>query len=131
MKSIVGSLLLLIMASPISWGASVVEKATEELPKAPSMDKVRWTGAKVSSDLNIEYDYVSGPLQEHYTDIRYIMTRRTLLAFLIHGGVEWQRTGFSSRDELIVPGQLETANLYLALDTRWSKKSLLRIQSRP
>ena len=30
----------------------------DKVDKSPSMDKVRWTGANVSSDLNAEYDFV-------------------------------------------------------------------------
>src|SRR5258706_16358901 len=84
--------------------------------KSPSMDEVRWTKAKTSSDINTQYDFVGGPLNEHYTDIRYLFTRRTLVAFLIHGGFEWQRVGFDGRRTDLVPGQLESANAYLALD---------------
>jgi hypothetical protein len=130
---ILGFLFMVCLFPTILWSdeqsMSSFDRIEDKL--APSMDKVRWTEAKISSDLNTEYDFVGGPLNEHYTDLRYTFTRRTMLAFLIHGGVEYQRLGFDGRDSLMLPGQLESANAYLALDFRWSRKDLVRIQSRP
>src|SRR6185503_3096184 len=129
-------LLILLMAfgicCPRPLRADTPDKLSKEtVNKSPSMDKVRWTEAKVSSDLNTEYDFVGGPLNEHYLDARYLMTRRTMLAFLIHGGIEYQRLGFDGRKDLLLPGQLDSANLYLALDFRWSRRDMVRVQARP
>ena len=117
--------------NPPDSGVTLGKFGQQAEKQAPSMDQVRWMEAKTSADYNAEYDFVGGPLNEHYTDLRYMYTRRTLLAFLFHGGFEWQRLGFDGRHSLMLPGQLESLNAYLALDFRWSHKDLLRIQSRP
>lgn len=110
--------------------------------KSPSKDQVLWTETDVGYDVEAEYNYVGGApvdfgngrrgeVEEQYTDIRNIFTRRALMAFMFHAGFDWERLGFVPPVALPVPNQLSSLNAFLAADFRWSDKNLVRFQIEP
>jgi hypothetical protein len=125
---------------PVVHGDMMTKPAKED--KSPSKDQVMWTETDVGYDLGAEYSYVgsgktdfghgnSGNVSEEYTDIQHTVTRREMLAFLLHGGMEWQRTGLAAPRSLSLPNELDVVNLFLAADFRWSEKSMMRVQFQP
>lgn len=111
--------------------------------RAPSREKITWTEAKTSYEFSTEYDYIGesstdlgtgpqGNVSEHYSEIHHFFTRHCLRAFLLHGGMDWQRFGFNLPPTTsFVPNELDVLNLYLGIDFRWSRQDMLRVQSRP
>jgi hypothetical protein len=145
-------LLSLIGVYPVWSDESLKSKATQSVSdesqqktkeeKAPSFDKHKWTGTQGSFELNSEYNYVSpanqnfgngtnGKMPEHYFEIRQRLLRRTLLAFLVQAGAEYQHFGFDPPSAAYIPEQLDVLNGFVALDFRWSRKDMLRIQTEP
>ncbi len=132
-------LLLCLAASTVQ--ADLMQKVNPN-EKSPSREQVLWTETNVGYALEMEYDHVngapvdfgsgrSGNIEEHYTDIRSILTHRSLMAFLFHSGFEWQRFGFNPPNNLPVADQLNSLAAFLATDFRWSSRSLLRVQIQP
>jgi len=110
--------------------------------KSPSKDQVLWTETNLGYDLEAEYDYVggapanfgdghAGDVSEHYADIRNIVTHRAMMAFMFHGGFDWERLGFDPPGTLPVPDQLNALSAFLATDFRWSSQNMLRLQVEP
>ncbi len=120
--------------------AEIEPKPAED--KSPSRDKIQWLGTKTSLETTAEYDYVVpgktslgngsyGRVSESEVLIRQLITTRCLHAFLIRGGVEWERFDFKRADDAFLPKNLHVLNAYLALDFRFSYKDMIRIQARP
>ncbi len=110
--------------------------------KSPSFQKKKWTGTQGSYETNIEYDYVgraSGNMgngtnrnvDESYFDVRHQFMRHTLLAFLVQGGVEYQRMAFGVPNNALVPDKLDNLMGLVGIDFRWSEKDLVHIEGRP
>lgn len=93
-------------------------------------------------DFSAEYDYVGrahtdfgkgneGAIAEQYTDLRQVWTRRFMLAFLLHAGVEWQRMAFTPPNALLAPEELDAITGFFAADFRWSDHDMMRVQLQP
>lgn len=102
----------------------------------------KWTGTKNTFEFNSEYNYVPSGDQtlgngrnervpEHYFQVRQQMLRRTMLAFLAQGGLEYEHFAFESPDDSLIPHNLAKVDAFIALDFRWSRKDMLRIQTEP
>ena len=138
-------------SGPISYLCSLVQGVarwpTETLSppktKAPSRDMVQWLGSKTSLETTAQYDYVfCRPNQPRQRTVWPCFGRRSASpsayylsaacsAFLIRGGVEWERFDFNRSDDAFIPQNLHVVNAYLAMDFRFSYKDMVRIQSRP
>ena len=110
--------------------------------KSPSRDKIQWLGSKTSLETTAEYNYVTagktslgngsdGEVSESEVLIRQLITTRCLRAFLIRAGVEWERFDFKRADDSLIPKNLHVLNAYLAMDFRFSRKDMIRVQARP
>ena len=110
--------------------------------KSPSRDQILWTQTDLAYDFTAEYDFVGGARQdlgngssghvtENYTDLRQIWTKRSMLAFLSYGGVEWEQMQFNMTDRDHIPTQLHDITAYLATDFRWSDHDMMRVQIQP
>ncbi len=109
--------------------------------KTPSREQVLWTetdlGYSLESDLSIlgkgQTDFGQGRVGDTdgiYSSLRHLATFRKMMAFLLHTGVEWQRIGFGS-DSLFLPHSLNSIDLFLGTDFRWSGKDQIRLQIQP
>jgi hypothetical protein len=123
-----------------SAGDASSKKTKEE--KAPSFDKHKWTGTQGAFELNSEYNFIApasqafgngtnGRMPVHYFELRQRLLRRTLLAFLVQAGAEYQHFGFDPPSAAYIPEQLDVLNGFVAIDFRWSRKDMLRIQAEP
>lgn len=137
------ALAILAVLAPLHLSADMMSKPSDD-EKSPSKQQVLWTETDVGYDAEAEFNYVGaahtdfgtgngiqGKVPEYETDIKNIITRRALMAFLLHFGAEWQRMGFAPDNTMLLPDQFSSIKGFLATDFRWSKKDMLRIQFEP
>jgi hypothetical protein len=67
---------------------------------------------------------------ESNTTLRYVATPR-IPAGILRVGAEWERFSFGMPDQSLLPNTLQSANLVLGLDTRFSDSVLVRMEARP
>src|SRR5205085_2117037 len=67
---------------------------------------------------------------ESNTTLRYIATPR-ISAGILRLGAEWERFSFGMPDQSLLPNTLQSANLVLGLDTRFSDSILIRMEAHP
>lgn len=114
----------------------------QKVEKAPSKDKVEWTGSKLSSESAIKFEYVGAAradfgegrqarFAQSYWQLRHVVTRRTLRAFLLRLGLEYQRWNNHGPEDLPVPGSLNVVDAQVGMDFRWSRKDMLHVMVRP
>jgi hypothetical protein len=132
--------LLLFFLATSAWAG--LEKKVDPTEKAPSKEQVLWTETDVGYDLEAEYAYApsartdfgngaTGRFDTQYSAIRHIITRRTLMAFLLHTGGQWQRLSLYPPRQVPLPNSLNSVSLFLGTDLRWSGKDMMRIQVEP
>jgi hypothetical protein len=137
------SFVLIFSLAGLLWGKDdIMMRKPLATDQAPSKDQVLWTSTHLSYDFETNYRYVgSAPtnfgggverdIDTHYAAVHNIFTTRALMAFLFHGGVEWERYGFNAPGAVPVPDALHSVVFPLAVDFRWSKKDMMRVQSAP
>jgi hypothetical protein len=124
---------LLLLCVPFVYGAE---------DKSPSRDGVQWLGSKTPLETSGQFDYVFpgqtslgnssyGHVAEREYLVRQLITGRFARAFLIRGGVEWERFEFERANDSFIPQNLNVLNAYLGMDFRFSRKDMIRIQARP
>ncbi len=143
--------LLVFLASPLLHADSStlpaqkkedVQFAKEAARKSPSFQLKKWTGTQAAYETSVEYAYLgdadhnlgngsNGKIHEHFLEVRHQVMRRTLLAFLVQGGLEYQHQGFSVPNDAFIPDRLDMLGGEVAIDTRWSEKDLLHIAAHP
>lgn len=111
--------------------------------KAPSKDKIQWLGSKLSLETLARLDYVGGigatdlgngrrePVVESDAFLRQLATLRCFRAFLLRGGLEWERFAFRAPDDALLPGRLHALDFYAGVDFRFSRRDMIRLQARP
>lgn len=110
--------------------------------QSPSFQQKMWTGTQGGYETNIEYDYVGRAstneghgenlnVDESYFDVRHVVMRHTLLAFLVQTGVEYQHMGFGVPNSALIPDRLDSLTADVGIDFRWSEKDLLHLEGRP
>src|SRR2546423_1295244 len=67
---------------------------------------------------------------ESNTTLRYIATPRISVGILRVGG-EWERFSFGMPEQSLLPNTLQSADLVLGLDTRFSDSILVRFEAHP
>lgn len=131
------ALILMGLALPV-----LAEENPSVVDKSPSKDKIQWLGSETTLETTFQHDYVfagktdlgnntHGDLTEREILIRQLITRRFFRAFLVRGGVEWERFDFIRAPEAMIPRNFHVLNAYLALDFRFSRKDMIRVQARP
>jgi hypothetical protein len=135
---------LLLMLLAANLGAAGLMSPVPKDEKAPSREHVLWTQTDVGYNMEATGEYVGrapidfgggrrGHIEEQVTDFRHVFVARELMAFLFHGGAQWNRVGFTGVDsaEVLLPNAFHTVNMFLAADFRWSTSHMVRLQLQP
>jgi len=133
---------LVLTSLSMAYAEEILMQKVSETDKSPSKEQVLWTATHLAYDVNVRQDFI-GPaaanfgegredkIRTTFTSVRQVVTMRKYMAFLFHGGFEWNRYGFIGPDTLPVPGALHAFFLPLAIDFRFSQRDLVRLQAAP
>lgn len=103
--------------------------APETPRRFPLSGEFEFTDSYVS-DGDVRRDGRSHTLDEHNTEVRLVFTPRIPLGYL-RLGVEYERYSFGLSSQAPLPNTLQSVNLVVGLDTKFSDSILFRIEAQP
>jgi hypothetical protein len=117
-------------------------RAEDTPDKSPSHEKEEWTKNDVFYEFSTDYSHVGGattslgngqnaPISEENLHLEHFFARKYFRCLLVKTGLEWQGFYFNAPVAGFVPDHLHDLNALGAIDFRWSRQDLLRLQARP
>jgi hypothetical protein len=132
---------ILLLASPMGW-AGETQPANEAKLRKESDGVMESKGTPLAQEFTLGYSYVGGAdgqrgnlnlgnVQEHWNELKYVVSPEVSEGILFRVGPRWERFSFVPKSGVPVPDQLQSTSLIIGADIELSDSWLMRLEIEP